>query len=257
MTETPTPPCDLTSAHCIDCHYALRGSQTDRCPECGRPFDRADAETMNFGRHRPPWVRALATPTGSWVRMPTLIGCAAILWGAAWLAGAQRVEMLGWSLMIATSSYRLVRHVIRALIRRAFAQPHTRHPPLRFKRWQLALLALAMSSRFFFWPLYLNLLIHRPLLDRFARYAFEDVPMLNPPPTPRSIGLLTVNRVVTSPSGVSLAISGGGTLHWWASTPWSYPSWPAPGDVPWYLKWVLAPATGRWVVHMPRDLIAD
>lgn len=151
----------------------------------------------------------MATPTGSWVRMPTLIGCAAILWGAAWLAGAQRVEMLGWSLMIATSSYRLVRHVIRALIRRAFAQPHTRHPPLRFKRWQLALLALAMSSRFFFWPLYLNLLIHRPLLDRFARYAFEDVPMLNPPPTPRSIGLLTVNRVVTSPSGVSLAISGG------------------------------------------------
>ncbi|HYE18610.1 MAG TPA: HEAT repeat domain-containing protein [Tepidisphaeraceae bacterium] len=40
----------LASAHCWSCGYPLRGVPSDRCPECGRPFDRADRTTANFGR---------------------------------------------------------------------------------------------------------------------------------------------------------------------------------------------------------------
>ena len=49
MPDTaPTDP--LEAAHCWSCGYPLRGVPSDRCPECGRPFDRADCSTINFGR---------------------------------------------------------------------------------------------------------------------------------------------------------------------------------------------------------------
>jgi len=34
---------------CWECGYSLRGLETPRCPECGRPFDPADEATMNMG----------------------------------------------------------------------------------------------------------------------------------------------------------------------------------------------------------------
>ncbi len=33
---------------CIQCEYSLFGLETHRCPECGRPFDPADAKTFHF-----------------------------------------------------------------------------------------------------------------------------------------------------------------------------------------------------------------
>jgi hypothetical protein len=34
------------SKYCLDCGYMLIGLSQDRCPECGRPFDRADRSTF-------------------------------------------------------------------------------------------------------------------------------------------------------------------------------------------------------------------
>jgi hypothetical protein len=34
------------SKYCLDCGYMLIGLSKDRCPECGRPFDRADRGTF-------------------------------------------------------------------------------------------------------------------------------------------------------------------------------------------------------------------
>ena len=32
--------------HCIDCDYDLQHLDTNRCPECGRPFDKEDEKTF-------------------------------------------------------------------------------------------------------------------------------------------------------------------------------------------------------------------
>ena len=80
MPDTvPTDP--LASAHCWSCGYPLRGVPSDRCPECGRPFDRADRSTVNFGR-----------PMGR-------LGRRALAGMSAWTVG---VAVLGAGLVAAT-----------------------------------------------------------------------------------------------------------------------------------------------------------
>lgn len=38
------------NARCLQCNYPLHGLPDPRCPECGEPFNPADADTMNLGR---------------------------------------------------------------------------------------------------------------------------------------------------------------------------------------------------------------
>jgi hypothetical protein len=63
--------------NCRDCGYPLVRLLSDRCPECGRPFDPTDPRTMDFGRSR--IIEFLKKPTTFWTWLPAilLIGCAA------------------------------------------------------------------------------------------------------------------------------------------------------------------------------------
>lgn len=45
--------------YCKDCRYDLRGLEADRCPECGREFDPADARTYDRFSSR---IRGLVAP---------------------------------------------------------------------------------------------------------------------------------------------------------------------------------------------------
>lgn len=40
-----------TSIYCLGCYYDLRGLPSNRCPECGRPFDPKNAETFTRVPH--------------------------------------------------------------------------------------------------------------------------------------------------------------------------------------------------------------
>jgi hypothetical protein len=51
-----SPTSDMTRPsvpRCISCGYVLTGLESDRCPECGRPFDAGDPRTFTF---KPPFV---------------------------------------------------------------------------------------------------------------------------------------------------------------------------------------------------------
>ena len=52
------------NARCIACNYPLRSLPNPRCPECGLPFNPADAATMNLGRVPGPIARCLLRRTG-------------------------------------------------------------------------------------------------------------------------------------------------------------------------------------------------
>ncbi|MCH7872501.1 MAG: zf-TFIIB domain-containing protein [Planctomycetes bacterium] len=51
--------------HCPGCHYNLTGLSEDRCPECGRDFDRAELRRL---KHGPSWI-GFESAAG-WRRVP-------------------------------------------------------------------------------------------------------------------------------------------------------------------------------------------
>src|SRR4051812_39795011 len=59
----------LKNARCLNCNYPLHSLPATTCPECGKPFNPADAKTMNLGRIPGPIAKKLLTHTG-W---PTLL----------------------------------------------------------------------------------------------------------------------------------------------------------------------------------------
>jgi hypothetical protein len=78
MTQTDTAPDTVGS--CWECGYALRGLESRRCPECGRPFDPADETSTNRGHTIGPLVRWLMSPPG-W---PTYLLLAAAVLASVW-----------------------------------------------------------------------------------------------------------------------------------------------------------------------------
>jgi hypothetical protein len=202
---------------------------------------------MDVGRPMPRFVAALAGPIGPWARRALLIACGAILWGAAWMPGARFVEMLGWFAAGAIVCYTLARRLIRTALRTHHVQPPLRSPASeRFGRWQISLVVLAISSPLFWWPLRVSLLIQRPLLNRFDRYAYEDRPMSSPPSMPRMIGGFVVDKIWVAPTSITLRVLGGGMIQWSSDASDHGLSWMRSQPIPWYYQWAIPPCSGNW-----------
>ena len=107
------------------------------------------------------------------------------LWGAAWLPGAMIVEMTGWSVLATCGIYGLFRRQLRWTVRCTHGLPSIGRPASEsYSRQQLLLLAMAVTSPFYWWPLRISMFLQRPLLDQFAWHAYAEKPMMNPPSTP-------------------------------------------------------------------------
>jgi hypothetical protein len=86
----------LTKARCLACKYSLRGlpEGTNRCPECGRPFDPRDRRTFDDGSSGVKWAR-WAGPPGWLHGALSVIAVGLILYAASdpfgvhcWVCGA-------------------------------------------------------------------------------------------------------------------------------------------------------------------------
>ena len=82
LEHRPASPTD--NAFCIGCGYPLRRLESDRCPECGRAFEPADARTMSAGRPLRRWQRCLLEPIGWPTIALALLGTAGLLYLGGW-----------------------------------------------------------------------------------------------------------------------------------------------------------------------------
>src|SRR4051812_6279677 len=73
---------DETTGLCWECGYPLRGLASNRCPECGRPFDPADATTMNMGRSVGGLSKWLMRPPGWPLHVLMAVAVLLSLWAA-------------------------------------------------------------------------------------------------------------------------------------------------------------------------------
>jgi hypothetical protein len=202
---------------------------------------------MDLNEFAPRLKRAVAAPMSPWWRSAVVTACAAVLWGVAWLPGGTAVEFLGWTVLITVILVGLVRRgVRRKLYRRLRLPPPSLPVSERYSRWQVCIVLLGMSALFYSWPLRLNLLIHRPLLDRFAWHAYAEVPFFERPRTPRLIGLIIVSDLRVDANNVWLNVPQSGHLIWSADGPREYYSW-LRTEAPWYYRWAVPPTSGKWI----------
>ena len=79
------PAAELPPRRCRGCLYILEGLSTDRCPECGRPFDPTDEQTTT---RRPPFVW--------WTYWLPVVLLAGVGGGVVW-AALVLVDGYGWA----------------------------------------------------------------------------------------------------------------------------------------------------------------
>jgi hypothetical protein len=181
-----------------------------------------------------------------------IVSSCLVLWGAAWLPGATFIEMAGWIGLAASGLYGIVRRQLRWIVRCMHGLPPIGKPASeRYTRRQLLLLAMAVTSPFFWWPLRVSLFIQRPLLDRFAWHAYAEMPMLAPPRTPRMVGLFVVTGVRAHPGGVELRLLGTTGALQYSSDGEGQRYWPFYAT-PWFMWWAAPPAIGAWGVDSLR-----
>lgn len=131
MTDTPDPIEPPEDARCLGCAYALRGLTAQRCPECGREFDPADAWTMNVGRPHGRLVPALLVPVGAPTFAASVVAAGLVFW---WIAGLPETPLamaLASLLWFAIYAYRLVRFATLRALARIYRQPVRREPRRR------------------------------------------------------------------------------------------------------------------------------
>jgi hypothetical protein len=151
-------------ALCLGCNYSLHHLTVDRCPECGRSFDRNDPGTFNTARPLTWLDRQLLKPIG-WPTFSALgIACAGYLYLA--LAPGFYYMMahvfVGMLLLAGIGALLFVRLALRGLVPRSIDRPSS-------KRRYRALLSI-------FGVTFLLVLLHVPLRALFllARPSLND-----------------------------------------------------------------------------------
>jgi hypothetical protein len=78
---------------CLECNYPLEHLSSQRCPECGRPFDPSDPSTMNMGRALGALVKWALGPIRPPIVIATLLASGFVLWTARLPGGRRTVPV--------------------------------------------------------------------------------------------------------------------------------------------------------------------
>jgi hypothetical protein len=200
---------------------------------------------MDLGMPRSALAQRLIGPAPVVIRRAVVGSCIAILWGAAWFVGSEFVEDLGWLVLVVATVCGMFWRMQRRLLRLYFRLDRLDTPTSEtYTRRQKLIVALAMSSTIYWWPLRVSLFVQRPFLDHLGWYAYAVAPAIDPPSCPRWAGLIVFTKILPDTHGAWLSVAGGGQLRYQPEDPFEY-DWRFP-DVPCYARWTLPPCVGPW-----------
>jgi hypothetical protein len=203
---------------CIDCNYPLHGLDSTRCPECGRPFDPADPNTMSVAASG---VRALVenyrrrsgAPT-RWLLPVSLALCIA--------GGSLNVVCLGdlgppFIVMTAGHVALGVAYGIRRKIRKEMVRSN-RLPPdvLAVDRGAVRRVhsAVIWTTFFLLWrlPFLVVFVLSLPLMNRTAERELHTFPVNLTPPAYSMLGPFPVRYTLVGHGGVDFEVVTGHAL---------------------------------------------
>jgi hypothetical protein len=189
----PTAAAPAFAGLCLDCNYPLINLPPHRCAECGRPFDPADAETVNAGRPVPPYASWAVGPISWPVYAVALAGCGVTLWRARLPAQPfswSSPVLWGWAALAAVwFAWPLVRRVVL----RHYGWPRRVIQPMGRRHWlvPLAMVAMAVSAAMRV-PPRAAFATSRPDMDRLARDVLAHP---NDDFQPRRVGLFWAKNI--------------------------------------------------------------
>jgi hypothetical protein len=185
---------------------------------------------MNVGRPLTRIAGALIQPTAAPTRRAAMLASIAIVWGSAWLPGWPVVLRFGLLLGLAVIVYQVIRDIVRSVIASRYQRVLEPQPRGMIGLPLLVAVGLALSGAAW-WVVFL---VQRPYLDRWAQWAWAEVPALEAPSGSRFVGLYWANVHVT-PHEVILFLPGDVVL-WYNEEasrkhekhlcgPWFYHGW--------------------------------
>src|SRR6266481_2521368 len=92
---------------CFGCDYSLNGLTSDRCPECGRPFDRNVPSTFNTRGPMMWWERLILRQPARAAWWITGIAIAAALWAGRTPTPASTLDWMLWWVFTCIYVFRL------------------------------------------------------------------------------------------------------------------------------------------------------
>ena len=200
---------------CYDCNYRLNDIDSTRCPECGRPFDPADLNTINWHGPIGPITRLSLAPT-RWI----LPACLIVAAGAALISNWMLVDTLQAILLLSLAMTAPLLLIMPKIAVRTWAidrydLPHDASTADNAAARKLAhAYWIAAALIFLRVPLILIVLVNLPSLARVANHEYADVPLYSAHPQNVRVGLLPVHEISVTPSGVTFSLRAGIRLHY-------------------------------------------
>lgn len=155
----------------------------------------------------------LVVPVGKAFRTSSIVACLAILWGICGLPFGWESLNFSRQFGFLLLCYNIIGAVVRVAVRKWF--PATVIRSNHRNRALTVILLICVAIAYAGVLPFILVVIHRPLLDRYATHLYYDIPMPNAPLVDQRIGWVYFREVNVTPGGIYCKFPAADTILKW------------------------------------------